>query len=337
MARRQAKVGPKQKLAGYSILALLGAISVWLLIQQSHFNPAVMVASRGVQLPGQPQAVSGQTTAATAALLPEVSGFTPLAPIESYGPENLSDKIDGRAELYLSAGFQEMSCRSFTLSEAENAHVEVFVYDMGSAQNAYAVFSSQRRPGSADIPLTANAYATGNALFFSQARFYVEIVGDRDSAALQRGLETYAAALVAQLPSEGRVPDLARLFPEEGLTRDSVRLSAADTFGLADFNNVFTGEYTFKDGYASAFLAERDTPEQAAKDAQRYREFLTAIGYQKIQVPKAPEGVEVLEWDNSFEIILVQGRILAGVHEASSLEIALDLTHRLLAALKENP
>jgi hypothetical protein len=142
-----------------------------------------MVASRGVQLPGQPQAVSGQ--AATAALLPEVSGFTPLAPIESYGPENLSDKIDGRAELYLSAGFQEMSCRSFTLSEAENAHVEVFVYDMGSAQNAYAVFSSQRRPGSADIPLTANAYATGNALFFSQARFYVEIVGDRDSAALQ--------------------------------------------------------------------------------------------------------------------------------------------------------
>jgi hypothetical protein len=86
---------------------------------------------------------------------------------------------------------------------------------------------------------------------------------------------------VAQLPSEGRVPDLARLFPEEGLTRDSVRLSAADTFGLADFNNVFTGEYTFKDGYASAFLAERDTPEQAAKDARRYQEFLIAHGYQK--------------------------------------------------------
>jgi hypothetical protein len=58
----------------------------------------------------------------------------------------------------------------------------------------------------------------------------------------------------------------------------------------------------------------------------------------KIQVPGAPEGVEVswsgtTPWKSSWS----KGRILAGVHDASSLEIALDLTHRLLAALKENP
>jgi hypothetical protein len=64
-----------------------------------------------------------------------------------------------------------MSARSFTLDEAGQAHLEVFVYDMGSAANAYAVFSAQRRPGSPDIPLTAHAYATANALFFTQGRF----------------------------------------------------------------------------------------------------------------------------------------------------------------------
>jgi hypothetical protein len=127
MARRKAKVGPKQKLAGYSILAMLGLIIVWLLVQQAHFNPAVIVASRGLQLQGQPQAVSGQALTATAALIPEVPGFTPLAPTQSFGPENLSDKIDGRAELYLSAGFKEMSCRSFNLGDKEKAYLEVFV------------------------------------------------------------------------------------------------------------------------------------------------------------------------------------------------------------------
>jgi len=330
-------VGPTQKLAGYSILAVLGVITVWLLIQQSYFNPAVMVASRGVQPKGRAQGASGQAPSATAALLPEVSGFTPLAPIESYGPENLSDKIDGKAELYLSAGFKDMSCRSFKLSDAAKAHVDVFVYDMGSAQNAFAVFSSQRRPGSTSISLTANAYTTDNALFFTQGRFYVEIVGDRASEALQRAFETYATALLAKMPSEGPAADKTKLFPPKGLARDSVRLSAADTFGLADFNNVLTGEYDLKSGRATAFLAERDTPEQAKGEAQRYRDFLTANGYKKIQTPGAPAGIEVLELDNSFEIIVVQGRILAGVHDASSSEAALELAAELLAALKGNP
>ena len=152
MARRKAKVGAAQKLTGYGILAVLGLIAVGLLIQQSRFNPAVIVAMRAPDK-GRPQAAAGQALAATAALIPEVDGFTPLAPTQSYGPDNLSDKIDGKAELYLSAGFKEMSCRSFGLGGAGGAHVEVFLYDMGSAPNAYAVFSGQRRSGSPSSPL----------------------------------------------------------------------------------------------------------------------------------------------------------------------------------------
>jgi hypothetical protein len=288
MARRQTKVGPTQKLAGYCILATLALISAWLLVQQSRFNPAVTVALRGAQLQGRPQAAAGQALAATAALIPEVSGFTPLAPPESFGPDNLSDKIDGKAELYLSAGFKEMSCRSFNLADQGKAHVELFVYDMGSAPNAFAVFSSQRRPGSPNIPLTANAYATANALFFTQGPFYVEIVADRASDALSASLQDYAKTLLSKLPApKGETASLAKAFPKEGLTLDSVRLNASDVFGLEGLNNVFTGEYTLKNGTATAFLAERDTPEQARADAKHYREFLSANGYQKVQIPSA--------------------------------------------------
>ena len=44
MARGKTKVGAAQKLTGYGILAVLGLIAVWLLIQQARFNPAVIVA-----------------------------------------------------------------------------------------------------------------------------------------------------------------------------------------------------------------------------------------------------------------------------------------------------
>ena len=337
MARGKAKVGAAQKLTSYGILAVLGMIAVWLLIQQSSFNPAVMVASRAPLLQGRPQAVSGQAPSATAALLPEVAGFTPLAPMESFGPENLSDKIDGKAELYLPAGFKAMSCRSFSLGAAGGAHVEVFLYDMGSPPNAYAVFSGQRRPGSPSIPLTANAYATANALFFTQGRFYVEIVADRASETLKSSLEAYAAALLAKLPSQGETPGPAALFPKEGLEPDSVRLNAADAFGLEGLNNVLTGEYSLKSGKATGFVARRDTPEQAQAEAKRYLDFLAANGYKKIETPGPPGDIPVLVLDNSFEMVFVQGRTLAGVHDATSSAAALELAGKLKTALKEKP
>lgn len=337
MARRKAKVGATERLIGYGILAVLGLIALWLMVQQSRFNPAVIVAMRPPQLQGRPQAVSGQELTATAALIPEVSGFTPLAPMESFGPENLSDKINGKAELYLSAGFKGMSCRSFGLGAAGGAHVEVFLYDMGSAPNAYAVFSSQRRPGSPSIHLTANAYATANALFFTKGRFYVEIVADRASEALQSSLEAYATALLAKIPFEDDTPGKAALFPQEGLAPDSVRLSATDAFGLEGFNKVLTGEYSLKGGKATAFIAERDTPNQAQAEARRYLEFLAANGYQKVQTPGTPGDILVLSLEDSFETVFVQGRTLTGVHDATSLEAALELTANLRSTLKEIP
>ncbi len=48
MARRKAKVGAAQKLTGYGILALLGLITVGLLVPQSRFQP------RGDRGPARP-------------------------------------------------------------------------------------------------------------------------------------------------------------------------------------------------------------------------------------------------------------------------------------------
>jgi hypothetical protein len=336
MARRQTKVSAAQRLTGYAILTVLGLIVLGLLMQQAHFNPAVNVALKASP-PGRPQAGASPAPAATAALIPEVEGFTPRAPAESFGPETLSDKIDGRAELYLAAGFKEMSCRSFGLDRADKAYVEVFIYDMGSPSHAYAVFSGQRRASAASSPLTANAYSTANALFFTQGQFYVELVADRASESLPGSLQAYAQALLARLPAQGETRQATALFPKEGLAPETLRLSAADTFGLEGLNNVFTGEYHLKTGQATAFLAPRQTAEQAQAEAKRYLDFLAANGYQKSETPGAAADFQVLALDNSFEIVFVQDKTLAGVHDATSAAAALELAARLRSGLKGQP
>ncbi|RJR45834.1 MAG: hypothetical protein C4567_02955 [Deltaproteobacteria bacterium] len=335
MARVKSKVGPTQKVLGYAILALLAVILVGLLAQQARFNPAVVVAQRAPLLQGRTQTASSQTQSATAGMLPEVSGFRPQAAAQSYGPDNLSDKINGKADLYLKAGFNEMSCRSFGLDGAGGAHVEVFLYDMGSPANAFAVFSGQRRPGSPDLPLTVNAYATANALFFTRGKFYVEIVADRASEAVQKSLEAYAVALLAKLPGAGEATNAAALFPKDGLARDTVRLCTADSFGCEGLNNIYTGEYTLKSGKATGFIGVKATPEEAGAEAKRYLDFLAANGYRKVQAPEGAGELQILALDNSFEIVFTQGSNLAGVHDASSLEAAVELAGQLQSRLKE--
>jgi hypothetical protein len=332
MARNKVKrVTAPQRITGYAILLVLGLITIWLLVQQSRFNPAVNVTL-------ETQGPTERTLAgATVDLIPEVAGFTPVAPPKSYGPDNLSDKIDGKAELYLAASFKEMSCRSYTLDSPRGAHLEVFIYDMGSPQNAYAVFSSQRRSGSVPIPLTPNAYTTPNALFFTRGKYYMEMVADRALEDLPRSLEGYTTALLAKIPAEGETKNAAALFPPEGLALDSVRLNAADAFGLAGFDNVYTGEYTLKDGKATAFLAERQTPEQAQAEAKQYRDFLTANGYRVIQPSGGPKDMTVLGLDNSYEVILVRERTVAGVHDATSTAAALELARRMASTLQRTP
>jgi hypothetical protein len=142
---------------------------------------------------------------------------------------------------------------------------------------------------------------------------------------------------LGKLPQSGGSKDAAALFPPQGLARDTVRLLAADVFSLEGFNNVLTGEYDLKSGKATAFIARRDTPGQAAAEAKRYRDFLAANGYRQVAAPGAPADLSVLALDNSFEIIFVEGRTLAGVHDATSLAAAQELAARLRPALQEQP
>ena len=116
-----------------------------------------------------------------------------------------------------------------------------------------------------------------------------------------------------------------------------MRLCAADVFSCEGLNNVLTGEYSLKGGKATAFVAQRHTPEEARAEADRYRNFLMANGYQKVQTPGPAGETPVLVLDNSFEMVLVEGRTLAGVHDATSMAAALELAGKLQTELKGKP
>jgi hypothetical protein len=371
MAARERTASAAQRKASLAVLALVCAIAAYLLARQPHLNPAVEVSLRapapkvgvaapaagpGAEAPAATGAAAvaaaeaaapGAKPATLAALLPDsVPGAKALAAPESFTPATLSDKIDGKAELYLAAGFAAMACRSY---QAGPGRVEVYLYRMKSPDAAFAAFSGQRRPGAAQSALAKNGYLTENALFLTSGPNYLEVIGDR--AGQRQALEALAKAVLDGLaPAPGTAADTAAgtrpdaraaadlappdLFPRPGLKADSIRLAVADAFGCQGLTSIYTAEYDAGFGGAAGLLSRRKDAAEAKAQLALYRRFLTDNGFAEQTPPGAPAGAAVLALEGiGVEVLFTRGQWLAGVHEAPDLAMALKLAAALDAAL----
>jgi hypothetical protein len=320
----------RQTLIGLFVFAVLAAAAFWIYSAQSRFNPAVLNYLAGAAVATLPPA-----SAEPFLELPE--GLSPLSPPERFDRETLSDKINGKAELYLSAGFVRLDCQRLALAGRPEDWIEAFVYDMGSAQNAYAVFSQQRRGDGTPLGFTEFAYRAENALFLAHGSFYLELIASSKDPRLLDSLEALARGFMAQRPAAGTAIAERDLFPREGLDEAGIRLIPADAFGVSGLDRVFTAAYAADGGEMTAFLSRRESPQAAADRARAYVEFLKTYGGEVSLVDQPIGGTAVIAILDIYEVVFALGPFLAGVHEAPSREEALGLAGRLAEKLKEVP
>ncbi|MBT8342651.1 MAG: hypothetical protein HKP58_05950 [Desulfatitalea sp.] len=268
-----------------------------------------------------------------------VKGLTAMSAAEIYDRATLSDKIDGKAELYLSAGFQTLHSRRFVLENAHNLWMERFVYDMGSNKNAFAVFSSQRRQQAQPLDLTPDAYQSANGVFFVLGKHYVEVIGSDVSQDLLTKMNELARVFVAAHPAAVKTAaDERTLLPQAGLRPDAVRLIAANAFGFDRFERIFAAEYQRNGSSATAFVSRCVSAEQAQELARAYVAFLQEYDGRPVPPPDGASYLRIIEILDAYEIIFSHGPYLAGVHEAVDLQHGLALTGALYTNVsKANP
>jgi hypothetical protein len=259
-----------------------------------------------------------------------------LTPPETFGPENLSEKINGKAELYLSAGFVRLISQRLAAEKESGAWVEVFVYHMGSVQNSFAVYSLQHRYDAEKLDLGKFAYKTENAVFFVHGPYYVEIIASAVQERLSELMVSFGKIFVRQTKiSEGVISELA-LFPSRYLNEQSFTLIPSDGFGFHRFNSIFTAQYTVGETELTAFLSQRNSPAEAAELVEAYTLFLLANGGTEVKRSLDIPGARLVEIMDTFELIFNHDHILAGVHEAETRDaaekIAIMLKHNLEGA-----
>jgi hypothetical protein len=323
-----------ETLVGSAVLVLLAMIAVGVFLRQYQYDPAAFVAAAPEAALPSTQLAGDSAGADLRALIPE--GWEPMTPPETFDANNLSDKINGKAELYLSAGFQSLRSQRFKKTDKPESWVELFVYDMGDGRNAFSVFSLQRRVDGQDVKLGQFAYRTGNALFFVHGSDYVEVIAT--DASLGKEMLALGRNFVQQKPIEpkgaeaGSVSEVT-LFPPKGLKAGTIALHSADVFGFDRLDNTFTAEYDIKGVPVTAFLSSRESPEEASALAMAYHKFLIENGGSDIDPGVGIPGAKLVQIFDSFELIFTRGKVLAGVHDATSIDMTRQLGPNLYKAL----
>jgi Family of unknown function (DUF6599) len=323
----------RQTVLSMVILSVLLVIGAGIFITQSRFNAGVLQKDAFLPEPNQNKPSAQLSPNAYFAPLPE--GIQPFTSTEIFDARTLSDKIDGKAELYLSAGFTRLVSQRFKDERVADLWMEAFVYDMGNSQNAFSVFSAQRREDAVSLDLARNAYRTPNALFLTHGRYYAEIIASKASEQMPQPVKLMAETFIHNTPAEAAAVDETTLFPTQERVKNSMVLIASNAFGFDGFDKIYTAEYEFDDSRLTAYLSHRKTPEEAKKMASDYTQFLLTYGGQNIEEKLPIKDARLIKILDTFEIVFFHDSYLAGTREAATINQAKTLADRLYRRIKE--
>ncbi|MGA2587281.1 MAG: DUF6599 family protein [Candidatus Aminicenantales bacterium] len=128
-----------------------------------------------------------------------------------YDPQTIFDYIDGAGEIYRAYDFKALLSRR--LRKPGNSDIVIDFFDMGSAHDAFGVFTNDLEGEAADVG--QDATYNGGLLSFWKDRYFVAITAEAETAETKAALFAAGGAIAAAIQGEGRKPALLNMLPAE--------------------------------------------------------------------------------------------------------------------------
>jgi len=220
----------------------------------------------------------------------EIDGWKAEPAGRGYDRKTLFHYIDGGAELYLSYGFQEMLAWRF--HKAGQPDIIVDLFDMGSSQDAFGVFSAERQEREAGIG-QGSEFAAG-LLRFWKDRFFVSVWAETETPQAEKAVLSLGAAIAGAIKRKGSPPQLLHLLPEQGLIAEGLRyfhdhhslnyhyfVADENLLGLSKRTEALLAPYRGAEGTAHLLLVRYPTARQAQGARRRFLTTYLPTGSQE--------------------------------------------------------
>lgn len=247
----------------------------------------------------------------------------------NYTSKNLYRYIDGGAELYLSYDFRAAATRIYVQPGQPDILLDVF--DMGSAKNAFGVFSHARLL--IDSTFGQGSQYTSGLFQFWKDRYYISILASPETEESREAVMTLAQQIDMRIQKKGNLPRVLHLLPDSELIRESIRyfhhpawlntyffIAEDNILNIEDKTDAVFAKYQTGDSHTTLLVA---TYPSVRKQAAASRKFRTNY------LPELDKELTVRVEDGTWTGCLASGKTLAVVFNAPLQETAEGLLYEV--------
>jgi hypothetical protein len=261
-------------------------------------------------------------------LIREINGWAAVPEDRIFDEKTIFSYINGGAEVYKAYNMRQCLSRRYTKTDGPAIILDIF--DMGSAEDAFGVFTHDTDGKVVDIGQDAR-FRSG-WLSFWKHRYFVSIYAEEDTDTAETAVAALGRQVAACIPQKASKPFILLKLPTDGLDSANIRYLHHPAilnyhFYLADENILNLSNETqvvlanYKTGKESARLLLISYPDK--KRAQKSRDLF----FKHYLSDADKTGMAVLE-DGKWTAALLKNSLLIIVLEADTRETAENLLKR---------
>ncbi len=220
------------------------------------------------------------------------------APPSFYSADTLYLYMDGGADIYALYNVQVVLHQEFRAKEVD---VTVDIFDMGTLENAFGIYASERSPNYDFISIGAEGYRNQGILNFLQGRYYVKLAAFGPKA--DAVLDQFARELSARIGGERGLPALLQQLPTANRRPHSEQYLLKDPLGHSFLGPAYLAIYASNGKDSTLLISVGANEAEAGERLRQLSEHFRKTG----RCEGAPElGNGAIRANNSFE-----GNVLA--------------------------
>ena len=327
---------------GLVCLLGLGAVWAWVVWRGAHPDPSLfrsddkLLTTKGAPVaiykrPVDPWREPGSAAAPAASLGPfpaEIVGdeWKANAPVSEFDESNLYIKIDGREGFYKSFGFKRLY---FLPLVSDKLSIDIELFDQGSIENALGTMAAEvTKP---DVQFDGFSYATANAGFLVQGRYYARFIGSDDNEQIRKKIAALKTALLAKLPG-GEVPWAYALFTGGlHISPAKVQYYPKDAFSFEFATEVYSAKVS---GDTEVFISRRADTAEASAIAGKFAEAFGSYGK---RLPAEGASLFQNEYVGAVDGVTTKDGYVLGVRLAPNADEAMKWLKKLSEVLPAAP
>ena len=192
---------------------------------------------------------------------------------EFFVGNNLYEYIDGGDELFHSYDFRQIITAEYQSKSNPDLSIVVDIYDMTTPDNAFGVFSAQKDLSSNFVNIGIQGISGGGEIVFIKDKYYNKLTTFVDTQESNETLKKFALEVADKIKGIDKIPEIFKIFPQEGMIKNSEGFILRNAFGCPEFNQVFIANYEINNEKIWLAVSQNQSAEKAKIEFKKLKEF----------------------------------------------------------------